>query len=343
MLQPVDVCLEKYMELSKAVFRLDNVKMGVPVGANRCRFDEKPLEKALKDVIREIIGDENAPMADPYDQNPEVSCPVFVVATEGQDASSREKLFRSYGFDKDRCPIWQAARATSAAPSYFPPTWVEVPAPGGWYIDGGLKRNNPSEVALLEAKRYWKAKRVMIVSIGTGVQKTADFIGNPKPPKKRKSSDEQTDTETESQPDNSMQPKKGSFGGVKQRFKRAASKANAATSYFPSTSGVAQYSRIPGGLVTLKRFAAELVKLSTESEDTHRNMWERAHSHDESQQFPYYRFNVPAGMDEIGLEEWKDMIKMAALTRGYLRTPLVEKEMERCAESVANPWSFEST
>ena len=144
-----------------------------------------------------------------------------------------------------------------------------------------------------------------------------------------------------------MQPKKGSFGGVKQRFKRAASsfagKTNAVTSNLPSTSGVAQYSRIPGGLVTLKRFAVELVKLSTESEDTHRNMWERAHSKDESQQFPYYRFNVPAGMDEIGLEEWKEMIKMAALTRGYLRTPLVEKEMELCAESVANPASFEST
>jgi predicted acylesterase/phospholipase RssA len=346
MIQTVDVCIEKYMELSKAVFRLDNVKMGVPVGDNRCRFDEIPLEKALKDLIREITHHEDSPMADPHDQNPEKSCPVFVVATEGQDASSREKLFRSYGFDKDRCPIWQAARATSAAPSYFPPAWVEFPAPGGWYIDGGLKRNNPSEVALAEAKRYWKtAKRVMIVSIGTGVQKTADFIENPEPPEKR--SDEQTDTETEKQPDDSMQPKTGSFGGVKQRFKRVASsfagKVKAATSNLPSTSSVAQYSRIPGGLMTLKRFAAELVKLSTESEDTHRNLWECAHSHDESQQFPYYRFNVPAGMDEIGLEEWKNMIKMGALTRGYLRTPLVEKEMERCAESVANPWSFEST
>ena len=215
MLQPVDVCIKKYMELSKAVFRLDNVKMGVvPVGDNRCRFDEKPLEKALKDIIREITKDEDAPMADPDDQNPEKSCPVFVVATEGQDASSREKLFRSYGFDKDRCPIWQAARATSAAPSYFPPAWVEVPAPGGWYVDGGLKRNNPSEVALLEAKRYWKqAKRVMIVTIGTGVQKTADFIENPEPPEQR--SDKKT--ETESQPDNFNAAQKGLFRGCEAK------------------------------------------------------------------------------------------------------------------------------
>ena len=331
------------MDLSKAVFSLDNIKFGVPVGDNGCRFDEEPLEKALKQVIRDIIGDENAPMADPNDPNPDKACPVFVVATEGQDGSGPPKLFRSYGFDKDKCPIWQAGRATSAAPSYFPPTWVEVPAPGGWYIDGGLKRNNPSEVALIEAKRHWKTvKRVMIVSVGTGVQKTADFIENPEPPAKRRH--EQIDTETESQPDD-PQEQRTSSGGMKKRLKSVASSfvgnVKAAASNLPSTSGVAQYSRIPGGIMTLKRFAKELVKLSTDSEDTNRNMWQRAH--DESQQFPYYRFNVPTGMDEIGLEEWKNMAKIGSLTRGYLRTPMVEKEMERCAENLANPASFEST
>ena len=334
------------MELAKTAFRLDNVKMGVPVGDNHCRFDEKPLEKALKDVIREITDDEDAPMADPHDQNPEKSCPVFVIATEGQDASGPEKLFRTYGFYKDRCPIWQAARATSAAPSYFLPAWVEVPSPGGWYIDGGLKRNNPSEVGLTEAKRYWKtAKRVLIVSIGTGVQKTADFIENPEPPEK--SSDEQANAEKEGQSDDSMQYTKHSLRGVKRKFESMVSgfvvSIKAAASNLPSTDSVAQYSRIPGGLMTLRRFAAELVKLSTNSEDTQRNMWERAHSHDESQHFLYYRFNVPFGMEEIGLEEWKNMIKIGALTRGYLRTPLVETEMERCAKSLVNPPSFEST
>ena len=153
--------------------------MGVPIGENHCRFDEKLFETALKDIICKFSRDENALMADPHDQNPEKSCPVFIVAIEGQDASGPPKLFHSYGFDKDQCSIWQAARATSAAPSYFPPAWVEVPPPGGWYIDGGLKWNNPSEVALTEARRNWKSgKQVLIVSIGTGVQKTADFIEN---------------------------------------------------------------------------------------------------------------------------------------------------------------------
>jgi len=142
------------MELSELVFRLNNVKMEIPVRENRCRFDERPLETALKDIIHEIMGDENALMADSHDGNPEKSCPVFVVATEGQDASGPPKLFRSDGFDKDRCSIWQAAQVTSAAPSYFPPAWVDIPPPGSWYIDGGLKQNNPSEVALVEARSY---------------------------------------------------------------------------------------------------------------------------------------------------------------------------------------------
>lgn len=164
------------MDLSEIVFRLDNVRMGISVDENRCRFDEKSLEMALKEIIHKEIGDENAPMADPHDQYQEKFCPVFVVATEGQDASGPVKLFRSFGFYKDQCPIWQAARATSAAPSYFPPAWVEVPPPGGWYIDGGLKGNNPSELAVAESRRYWNTvKRVFIVSIGTGLQKDSGF------------------------------------------------------------------------------------------------------------------------------------------------------------------------
>src|SRR5271163_3022991 len=105
--------------------------MGVPVGANHCRFNEEDLEKALKKVIRKVEGDEDAPMADPNDQTTSC-CPVFVVATMGENASDPVKLFRSYGKEKDKCPMWQAARATSAAPTYFPPTFIRVPRPGGW-------------------------------------------------------------------------------------------------------------------------------------------------------------------------------------------------------------------
>jgi hypothetical protein len=217
---------------------------------------------------------------------------------------------------------------------------VKVPPPGGWYIDGGLKRNNPSEVALTEAKRLWKStKRIFIVSIGTGVLKTADFIENQEPPEKSMS--EQVKTKESQFPD-SLTPTKDLLGGIKRGIKRdLMGLVKTATSTVPFT-GAAQYSRIPGGVMTLKRFAEEVVKLSTESEDTHRNIWQCANSEDDSQRFPYYRFNVPSGMEEIGLEEWKDMIKMGALTRGYIGTSSVEKEIAKCANSLFKSSSFES-
>jgi len=334
------------MKLSKQVFRFDNVVKSIPVGSEHCRFNEEPLVKALKDIIKEYTDNENTPIADPHDHGPN-SCPVFVVAMEGQDAGGPVKLFRSYGFYKDQCPIWQAARATSAAPSYFPPAWVEVPDPGGWYIDGGLRHNNPSEVALSEARKYWKTvKRFCIVSIGTGTQKPVDFIQLASVDTDSEDSDgAEDDVPNSEEATNSTSTRKF------KRFKRAAGNAissalvniGTAVSKVPLATSAIQLSRVPGGILTLKRFAEELVKLSTESEDTHRRMWELANNaHDESLRFPYYRFNVPAGMEEICLEEWKEITKMGALTRGYLATPPIESNIEECAKTLSSPASIES-
>lgn len=336
------------MTLSERVFRIDNVINGIPVGTEYCRFNEEPLVKALKEIIRECTGDENTSIADPND-NASDFCPVFVVATEGQDAGGPVKLFRSYGFYKDPCPIWQAARATSAAPSYFPPAWVDVPDPGGWYIDGGLRRNNPSEVALSEARKYWKTvRRFCIVSIGTGVQQTVDFIGVSVPSGDNDDEDFEAGEDvsgsegpTSSTSTSRLTQFKGALGSVISSVRGS---VGAAVSKVPLAETAAHLSRVPGGILTLKRFAQELVKLSTESEETHRKMWELANNvHDESLRFPYYRFNVTAGMEQIGLEEWKKITKMGALTRGYLATPSIEANVEECAKNLSDPASIEST
>jgi predicted acylesterase/phospholipase RssA len=333
------------MKLSKHVFNLEKVKFSaVPVGKNGCRFDETELEKALKKVIQKAEGNENAPMADPKERNPDF-CPVFVVATMGQNASDPPKLFRSYGKEKDKCSIWQAARATSAAPTYFPPIFIHKPPPGCWYIDGGLKRNNPSEVALEEARDRWNtSRRFLIVSIGTGIQETADFIQDPEPP------DDDGNEITTSDSDESSDEEKGTDKSIRQRVKAMTSKVvssigsgtKAIASGLPFADEVVQVTRIPGGLQTLARFAEELVTLSTNSEDTHNTMSRLANSHDYRLRFPYYRFNVNTGMDKIGLEEWKKQTKMASLTWGYLQRNEVKRELEKCAESLLRPSRFES-
>ncbi len=68
-------------------------------------------------------------------------------------------------------PLWQAARATSAAPAYFEPAKV-TSRTGRSYalIDGGVFANNPALCAFVEARAFFEAGEIVLVSLGTGKQ-----------------------------------------------------------------------------------------------------------------------------------------------------------------------------
>ena len=74
---------------------------------------------------------------------------------------------------------WEAARATSAAPTYFKPFWHE--GSKQVYSDGGIYHNNPIFVADRERKLIWPTQEEeepdIILSIGTMRSKKQ----NPKP------------------------------------------------------------------------------------------------------------------------------------------------------------------
>jgi predicted acylesterase/phospholipase RssA len=87
-------------------------------------------------------------------------------------------LFRTYESHEmhSNCKIWEAARATSAAPTFFKRIEIGRNQP---FIDGGLGCNNPSQVVLDEAKAIFGARQIgCLVSIGTG---QAEVIGIKKP------------------------------------------------------------------------------------------------------------------------------------------------------------------
>lgn len=82
-------------------------------------------------------------------------------------------LFRTYQPRHGRfvdCKIWEAARATSAAPTFFEP--IEIDNGLGIrsrYTDGGIGHNNPTDVVLREASAiFTDQKLACIISIGTG-------------------------------------------------------------------------------------------------------------------------------------------------------------------------------
>jgi predicted acylesterase/phospholipase RssA len=106
--------------------------------------------------------------------------PTFIVATKALHADGPPTLFRSYqcqGHNASKCAIWEAGRATSAAPIFFKPIKIEIPRPGATFVDGGVTHNNPAELALSEAKKIWTtAKKVRLVSLGTGRLKSVQIV-----------------------------------------------------------------------------------------------------------------------------------------------------------------------
>ena len=66
-------------------------------------------------------------------------------------------------------PVASIARATSAAPTYFPPLHLTRGAEDYALVDGGVFVNNPAMAAYAEARRlYPAADRFVVVSVGTG-------------------------------------------------------------------------------------------------------------------------------------------------------------------------------
>lgn len=113
-----------------------------------------------------------------------ISLSVVIAYQQKDDGGEKPYLFRTYknlhkskdvnGKALDRnpdlahdIPIWQVARATSAAPTYFKAAKID----GLEYLDGGFGSNNPSTEICDEVRRMnnnAKACVGVVLSVGTG-------------------------------------------------------------------------------------------------------------------------------------------------------------------------------
>ena len=123
------------------------------------RYPSEGIETTLERYFGEVrLKDALKPVLVPsYDI--EKQMPIFF-------KSEKAKASADYDF-----PMRQVARATSAAPTYFPPEKIETGDPLQYYalIDGGVIANNPSMCAYAEAIKMGRAgDGVLVVSIGTG-------------------------------------------------------------------------------------------------------------------------------------------------------------------------------
>ncbi|KAF5717819.1 hypothetical protein FMUND_5550 [Fusarium mundagurra] len=117
----------------------------------------------LETALQEAFGDKDPKSL--YGLNS--SCRVAVTTTAKEDCH----LIANYNTGgKDRyldskLPLWKAARCTSAAPMYF----EHVSHAGHECRDGGLKENNPIQVALNESRKIWEEPtHDVILSLGSG-------------------------------------------------------------------------------------------------------------------------------------------------------------------------------
>jgi hypothetical protein len=257
-------------------------------------------------MIQAKLGDENCGMS-AIPPTGTRTCRMFVVAKTAADINSAPTIFRTYRGKQIRpsqCALWQAARATSAAPTFFKAILVSIdpPLPAVTYVDGGLGFNNPSEVALQEARKIWPSCiQFGLVSIGTG-RPQANSIHLSK--------------SAETKPE------------VPQ------SVLDCIISYIPKgiTESWDTVTHLKPGIKALVDMASASAKLATNSEDVHRRV-QRA-SGEKERQFPYFRFNAAQDVGDIGLGDWKKSEELTAHTGNYLNEPEVEVQRGHCVEFI---------
>lgn len=84
-------------------------------------------------------------------------------------SNPRRRTMKNHG-EAPSLPIWQVARATSAAPGYFREIKISTPRGCIRFKDGGFGTNNPTKEAYLDIidKHGGQSKIDIIISIGTG-------------------------------------------------------------------------------------------------------------------------------------------------------------------------------
>lgn len=284
------------------MFEVDQVLNGViPLGDDQCRFDYQKLETAMKALIERKLHDQNAIMAGTSD-----GVPTFVVATKGLHADGPPTLFRSYqcnGYNADKCAIWEAARATSAAPTFFKPITITMPPPGGTFVDGGLTHNNPGELALSEAQRIWSTiKTFCLISLGTGRLQSVKVVD--------------------------IRPGAASA---------TSGLGNARSRGLPRSKRRRIEENSLDGLSVVRKIGEMCVKLATTSEPAHQRLLRLSQSSNPDKRFPYHRFNVERDMHEIELQEWNQMETIGSHTARYMEEGEGESKRDRCVQDLMNP------
>lgn len=164
---PLDDCEELYRKLGSDVFKQNVIVGTVKMGWSHAFYDSDIWEKMLKEKMGSNLMIETARNS---------TCPkVAAVSTiVNRGTPLKAFVFRNYNHFPGvkshyiggcQYKLWQAIRASSAAPGYF----QEYVLGNDLHQDGGLLLNNPSALAVHECKCLWPNVPLQcLISLGTG-------------------------------------------------------------------------------------------------------------------------------------------------------------------------------
>ncbi|TGJ86578.1 hypothetical protein E0Z10_g2205 [Xylaria hypoxylon] len=177
----VDECIRAYDTVAQIAFtpKRSSLIPASPKGA----YSAQALERAIKQTVKGFCVE--SPCIDQRRQGRSTveSCPhedaefrkasctkTVVLAITKDNVDAAPTLFTTYDTAASYrgCAIWQVARATSAAMTFFKS--IKVGRDNVEFIDAGFGHNNPCEVLIEEARRQFPTHSTLqVLSIGTGL------------------------------------------------------------------------------------------------------------------------------------------------------------------------------
>ena len=167
---PVSKIRSMYLKLGKEAFKPKRSLLGPFGRLVGAKFDEKALET----LIKRETGDRTL-------DSPDLKVGLTVVAKRADTASVWVLVnvpgHKYYEMNR-KLPLWEIIRASTAAPTYFTPQWIEDvgDGTGGVFVDGGVSMHVDPAMQLLMVATLegfglrWPlgSDRLMVCSVGTG-------------------------------------------------------------------------------------------------------------------------------------------------------------------------------
>ncbi|XP_051913954.1 calcium-independent phospholipase A2-gamma-like isoform X2 [Hippocampus zosterae] len=163
----LDECADMYRRFGSEVFRQNRLVGAVKMGWSHSYYNTETWET----ILREKLGDGVLIKTARHESSPKVSAvsavvnwgtspKAFIFCNYNHRAGSLSRYAGGSGY-----PMWQAVRASSAAPGYF----KEFLLQSDIHQDGGIIMNNPCALAVHESRLLWpKDAFQCVLSLGTG-------------------------------------------------------------------------------------------------------------------------------------------------------------------------------